>query len=291
MKKGFTLIELLVVIAIIAILAAILFPVFAQAREKARAITCTSNEKQMGLAMLQYVQDNDEYFPFLQYYDASGNQPIDWTDAIYPYIKNGVGHVTSSASDTVTTHNGVGGIWACPSFPVANTNEYGINWSLCRDGGGTWGAKNSPGFVLQEINSASVTTPSDTIMIAEHGAAPIASALTTPGTDYNSMYFDPTETFYTTTVLPLVNGVPGPNVVDNHLELAYDFDCGATSTNTFNCAEWAETPGDMPRSRHTNACNCLFVDGHVKAMKKATINWWNNIYIPGVYESLDGPIG
>jgi len=59
-KRGFTLIELLVVIAIIAILAAILFPVFAQAREKARAISCLSNCKQMGTAVLMYAQDYDE---------------------------------------------------------------------------------------------------------------------------------------------------------------------------------------------------------------------------------------
>jgi prepilin-type N-terminal cleavage/methylation domain-containing protein len=62
--KGFTLIELLVVIAIIAILAAILFPVFAQVREKARVTTCVSNCKQFGLAILQYNQDNDEDMPF-----------------------------------------------------------------------------------------------------------------------------------------------------------------------------------------------------------------------------------
>jgi prepilin-type N-terminal cleavage/methylation domain-containing protein len=62
-RSGFTLIELLVVIAIIAILAAILFPVFAQAREKARGISCLSNTKQLSLGLLMYVQDYDETWP------------------------------------------------------------------------------------------------------------------------------------------------------------------------------------------------------------------------------------
>ncbi|HEU4752027.1 MAG TPA: prepilin-type N-terminal cleavage/methylation domain-containing protein, partial [Armatimonadota bacterium] len=65
--KGFTLIELLVVIAIIAILAAILFPVFAQAREAARKVSCGSNLRQFGHAVLMYVQDHDETFPQSSY--------------------------------------------------------------------------------------------------------------------------------------------------------------------------------------------------------------------------------
>ena len=85
MRKGFTLIELLVVIAIIAILAAILFPVFAKAREKARQTSCLSNMKQLGLGMLQYAQDYDEMMP--QVYQ--GSPPTYWWFImIQPYLKN-----------------------------------------------------------------------------------------------------------------------------------------------------------------------------------------------------------
>jgi len=88
-RKGFTLIELLVVIAIIAILAAILFPVFAQAREKARQTVCLSNEKQIGLGIIQYVQDYDEVMPHHQFYDgATASTFRTWQDAIDPYMKS-----------------------------------------------------------------------------------------------------------------------------------------------------------------------------------------------------------
>ncbi|MEO7718313.1 MAG: DUF1559 domain-containing protein [Capsulimonas sp.] len=84
-QRGFTLIELLVVIAIIAILAAILFPVFAKAREKARQISCVSNLKQIGLGIMQYTQDNDENLPYARI-DAAPVTP--WQGAIYPYVKS-----------------------------------------------------------------------------------------------------------------------------------------------------------------------------------------------------------
>jgi len=94
---GFTLIELLVVIAIIAILAAILFPVFAKARDKARQATCMSNLKQVGMALVQYSQDYDESHPGVWFGPVSlqpWSQPSDattfykWMDAVYPYVKN-----------------------------------------------------------------------------------------------------------------------------------------------------------------------------------------------------------
>ena len=86
MRKGFTLIELLVVIAIIAILAAILFPVFARAREKARQASCMSNLKQIGLAMHMYAQDNDGRMPGYTYDSVNGHGW--WYKKLPPYIKN-----------------------------------------------------------------------------------------------------------------------------------------------------------------------------------------------------------
>jgi prepilin-type N-terminal cleavage/methylation domain len=92
MRRGFTLIELLVVIAIIAILAAILFPVFAQAREKARQTQCMNNLKQMATGTISYTQDYDEKFPMAVYapvLNPNGQQcAFTLFDAIFPYIKN-----------------------------------------------------------------------------------------------------------------------------------------------------------------------------------------------------------
>jgi len=90
-RRAFTLIELLVVIAIIAILAAILFPVFAKAREKARMSSCLSNEKQIGIALMQYVNDNDERYP--SGYNGNGQG---WAGGIQPYLKSEQAYVCPS---------------------------------------------------------------------------------------------------------------------------------------------------------------------------------------------------
>jgi len=89
-QRGFTLIELLVVIAIIAILAAILFPVFAKAREKAKQTTCISNLKQMGTAISAYCQDFDEYMPlsFPEGWNNTADYANCWISEIHPYIAN-----------------------------------------------------------------------------------------------------------------------------------------------------------------------------------------------------------
>src|SRR5688500_3679685 len=94
-RRGFTLIELIVVIAIIAILAAILFPVFAQARDAGRKAACISNCKQIGTAFMMYVQDYDEQFPFVTCGDSYTGGCVNWLTSslpwpltIQPYVKN-----------------------------------------------------------------------------------------------------------------------------------------------------------------------------------------------------------
>ncbi len=117
-KGGFTLIELLVVIAIIAILAAILFPVFASARSKARQTTCLSNMKQIGTALMMYVQDNDETYPMAYYYPNNKNSSagyVQWSGVLLPYVKsNGIfvcpeHKVKGWAPTNFTTNNAPGG--------------------------------------------------------------------------------------------------------------------------------------------------------------------------------------
>src|SRR5579875_248996 len=156
-RYGFTLIELLVVIAIIAILAAILFPVFAQAREKARQTTCLNNEKQIGLAFMMYAQDNDEAFPMT----AGYNTPL-WTQTINTYVKTG---------NTVGASNDMkNGIWDCPDFPVPQYgNSYAVDMSLCPYGnGGDPTSNNTTQWAISTL--AEIDTPSDSVMVAEIGA-------------------------------------------------------------------------------------------------------------------------
>jgi prepilin-type N-terminal cleavage/methylation domain-containing protein/prepilin-type processing-associated H-X9-DG protein len=107
-KKGFTLIELLVVIAIIAVLAAMLLPVLAKAKEKGRQTSCINNVRQQTLAVLMYADENGDFLPPTAYDDANDNE-VDWPVLLDPYL------------------NYVAKIHLCPTDRNSQTNSYGLN--------------------------------------------------------------------------------------------------------------------------------------------------------------------
>ncbi len=154
---GFTLIELLVVIAIIAILAAILFPVFARAREAARTTNCASNVRQLMLGVLMYAQDYNELLPDEQYnLGGGGNEPLvdaSWRGAIFPYIANAQLFICPSHSPTGGNHGIFDGRYADQKM----TASYAINdWHQGSSSDSTTNTGRSPkGQPLARVSDAS----------------------------------------------------------------------------------------------------------------------------------------
>jgi len=163
-KAGFTLIELLVVIAIIAILASILFPAFARARENARRASCQSNEKQIGLGLFQYTQDYDEKLPCIEVAVVSGTPDnrfvsdlVTWADVIQPYLKSTQLFVCPSATNYTTPKAG--------SPPLAVNTEFVY--------GAVSDNLNPPAFAFSQkpswgiVSLASFTDTATTDLVAE----------------------------------------------------------------------------------------------------------------------------
>lgn len=156
LRKGFTLIELLVVIAIIAILAAILFPVFARARENARRASCASNLKQIGLGMMQYTQDYDEKYPLDgASWDAGQDWQKDfnsWRTLTFPYVKSEQLYMCPSNPD-----NSVDTIDTGWSGPLPSTPSFKVSYNAI------------VGTVLNDspVSIAEVQFPSSTLAVTE----------------------------------------------------------------------------------------------------------------------------
>ncbi len=165
-RRGFTLIELLVVIAIIAILAAILFPVFARAREKARQASCMSNVKQISLGFQMYTSDYDDMYP-ASWYVANNQDGYVAVDTIYPYVKNYQ-------------------LFQCPSrktlnpLPLAGAipsmNRNGLAYATNTN---YWGGNNGAGIACNHPmgrDLSVITTPAETILIMDYYGAFEAAA-------------------------------------------------------------------------------------------------------------------
>ncbi|MDT7971470.1 MAG: DUF1559 domain-containing protein [Armatimonadota bacterium] len=252
---GFTLIELLVVIAIIAILAAILFPVFSRAREKARQSSCGSNLRQVQLAIAQYTQDYDERHPHTWFTTFPTNSPSAWTDypggyqweeAVLPYVKNDQLFVCPSASairyvpDTTPGQvDTTPAPWPNPNYPFPR-GGYAGNVAY-------WGGLCATGIVANHPfgfrSLAAIDEPAGTFMVWDSAAS----------------------------------GSPG------RFEEGWQY--GAQQPTTVN---WSANPPNLAPTgvvggRHTEGANFGYVDGHMKwnaLSKLLTISTVNGCTLP-----------
>jgi len=241
-RRGFTLIELLVVIAIIAILAAILFPVFAQARDKARGASCLSNTKQIGTAVQMYIQDYDETFPFSDNFGVViPGSPVQggyqyWGDAIYPYTKSG--QASALAGYTGGPRN-YGPVQRCPSVNDWWTG-YAYNINLGYYPTGQLG-QTSTAAIYTGVKLASVLRPADLIVIMDNQPQYSWLRNNLGRTDVNSQ------------------------IIAYRWFPTSDVKTCMTNYNWPDSAALAGIPGQgIPSARHSGGVNTVYADGHSK---------------------------
>jgi prepilin-type N-terminal cleavage/methylation domain-containing protein/prepilin-type processing-associated H-X9-DG protein len=260
--KGFTLIELLVVISIIAIIAAILFPVFAQVREKARQTTCTSNLRQLGLAFEQYGDDYDQRLPEGLEYGAG------WAGTLYPYVHS-PGVFKCPDDETSSKMNTVGST-AYVLWPVS----YAYNLDVAIDPTITQG--------IGGVES-SLVSPSKTVLLYE------VTASLDPGSALNNYNVADLSTvnekggyqadINTTIYSPAGEGV-APYNGPGTLQQATGYSGGPLRTLYFNASVFTG-----PYGRHSSGANYLACDGHVKWLMGSSVS--TGFYYTGMPSTIN----
>ncbi len=233
-KSAFTLIELLVVIAIIAILAAILFPVFARARENARRSSCSSNLKQIGLGLIQYTQDYDEKL-VRSYYGTSDNgsdpatNSYKWMDAIQPYMKSTQIFTCPSDSGQGTTTATYIPYTQPNGASQLNFGSYAINQNFTSASAGN--PDVSPGGVTPSYSLSSLDEPSTTFWVMDAVA--------------NTNQFN-----------------------KGKYRIAFDVTKASltVSADKTKIMETSDNFGAAIAARHLETTNMLYADGHVKSL-------------------------
>jgi prepilin-type N-terminal cleavage/methylation domain-containing protein/prepilin-type processing-associated H-X9-DG protein len=281
-QRGFTLIELLVSIAIIAILAAMLFPVFARAREKARQANCLSNMRQIGMASIMYIQDNDDTYPLARYL---GTPPrwlsFTWRDAISPYTKNGGDTVTWATTDGSPTVVAGSAIWTCPTAgSKVKKIISGHNMIFTKlvadefnnpDPSPEFLASLPPNKRFDAVRQSQFPSPGDTMLVAETGYQKLnnegSGELMTDWWWYGGANWPPE--------------FEGPNSV-------VKWENDPNGWHNWDAAQDAHMGLYTPRYRHNGAANFIFADGHAKAVVKGGLNYCRNIWFPGFRSTYSG---
>lgn len=234
-RRAFTLIELLVVIAIIAILAAILFPVFAQARERARQIACLSNAKQLGLANAMYIQDYDETVLPSTNYGVPASDPLRvWPPVVQPYVKNS-------------------GVFLCPSASGSRYTDGWANRGLSPIGYNMLTGYDPLGIEAPTSTAslAGIDEPSRTVLLGDTANGPTVSK-------YRGYVFDP------------MNGKVNASDVRLSTPLVADTDLVAGSALTpaqlkpLYCRHFRD-------GQNHGTASLIFADGHAKSYTAAAI--------------------
>jgi prepilin-type N-terminal cleavage/methylation domain-containing protein/prepilin-type processing-associated H-X9-DG protein len=257
-NSAFTLIELLVVIAIIAILAAILFPVFAQAREKARQTSCLSNLKQIGTATMMYVQDYDESFPHRSWNGGTGacfdpsiigvtgvSNPfcssISWEFQVQSYLKNTQVYQCPSAPGVSRNYRTTSGSYAVPLQLNYGINDYIYSYT---PNDFATGAPNAGPTAM-----AQVTAPANTYYISDSNVETI-----------NWYWMDRAR---------LAN-----------LKAATTEVGGCDQAAPYRSFTLTANPSWSTSARHAGGSNMVFTDGHVSFRQAGRISCWRNTVAP-----------